>query len=51
MIRSRREEHRRDLGALADGIRDWVRGDDSPEAEAAGIAIAEAVLRLSMVRE
>jgi hypothetical protein len=41
MIGSLRSEQRRDLGAFADGIQSLVRGDDSLEAEAAAMNLAE----------
>jgi len=34
----------RDEGDFADGLRAWVRGDDTTEAEAAGALLAETIL-------
>ena len=35
----------RDSGALADGLGELLRGDDTPDAEAALVVVAEAIRR------
>jgi hypothetical protein len=53
MIRSRREEYRHDLGALADDLGAFVRGEDSTDADAAGIYLAQVLdlWRRSMTKD
>ena len=43
MIGSRMEEYPRDLSALADDIGSWVRGEDSSNADAGGIWVAQSL--------
>lgn len=45
MIGSRREEHRSDLEAIADDVRSWLRGEDSANAEAGGLFVADLLHR------
>lgn len=44
MMRSLRTEQRRDLGAFASGLLEAVRGDDTLEAEAAAMNVAEVLI-------
>lgn len=37
-------EQRRDLGAYADGLRQWLRGEDTQEADAAGRNVANVLV-------
>lgn len=45
MIGACREEQRRAPGALADGLRAWMRDKESPQGEAAGMLLAEGLIR------
>lgn len=40
-----REEQRTSPSAYADGLTDWLRGEDSAEAEAARLNLAETLIR------
>lgn len=44
MITEARAAQLRSPGDFADGLRDWMRGDETCEAEAAGLNLAEVVL-------
>lgn len=44
MIAACQQVQMSNAGALAAGLTDWMRGDDGPEGEAAGIIAAETLI-------
>lgn len=44
MIAACQQAHMTSAGSLAEGLAEWMRGDDGPEAEAAGIIAAETLI-------
>lgn len=44
MIRAQIAAYEESADPLADDLRAWLAGDDSPEAEAAGILVADTIL-------